>query len=106
VRRAARPGAGGVDNGGNGRKFWEGLCGVAGGEEVGGTCRNPGFVVEKTMTKSVSVLGRKAIAAISAVEGLALSDAAQKRQAEADRLGLTSVQRQAVIAKAYLASAK
>jgi hypothetical protein len=46
------------------------------------------------------------MAAISAVEGLALSDAAQKRQSEADRLGLTPAQRQAAIAKAYLASAK
>lgn len=41
------------------------------------------------------------MAAISAVEGLALSDAAQKRQIEADRLGLTPAARQAAIAKAY-----
>lgn len=46
------------------------------------------------------------MAAISAVEGLTLSDAAQKRQAEADRLGLTQAQRQAAIAKAYRTSAK
>jgi hypothetical protein len=58
------------------------------------------------MTSSTSVLGRKAIAAISAVEGLTLSDAAKRRQMEADQLGLTSAQRQAAIAKAYLVSAK
>lgn len=58
------------------------------------------------MSKSTSVLGRKAMAAISAVEGLALSDAAKKRQAEADQLGLSPAQRQVAIAKAYRASAK
>lgn len=46
------------------------------------------------------------MAAISAVEGLALSDAAQKRQVEADRLNLTPAQRQAAIAKAYRPAAK
>lgn len=46
------------------------------------------------------------MAAISAVEGLALSDAAKKRQAEADQLGLSPAQRQVAIAKAYRASAK
>jgi hypothetical protein len=46
------------------------------------------------------------MAAISAVEGLTLTGAAQKRQVEADRLGLTPAQRQAAIAKAYRASAK
>jgi hypothetical protein len=44
--------------------------------------------------------------AISAVEGLTLSDAAQKRQAEADLLRLTPTQRQAAIAKAYRSAAK
>ena len=58
------------------------------------------------MSKSTYVLGRKAMAAISAVEGLALSDAAKKRQAEADQLGLSPAQRQVAIAKAYRASAK
>ena len=58
------------------------------------------------MSKSTSVLGRKAMAAISAVEGLALSDAAKKRQAEADQLGLSPAQRQVAIAKAYRAPAK
>jgi hypothetical protein len=58
------------------------------------------------MSKSTSVLGRKAMAAISAVEGLTLSDAAKKRQAEADQLGLSPAQRQVAIAKAYRASAK
>jgi hypothetical protein len=58
------------------------------------------------MSNPASILGREAMAAISAVEGLTLSDAAKRRQEQADQLGLTSVQRQAVIAKAYLASAK
>ena len=58
------------------------------------------------MIKSSFVLGRKAMAAISAVEGLTLSDAARKRQAEADRLGLTSAERQALIAKAYRAAVR
>ena len=58
------------------------------------------------MSKSASGLSRKAMEAISAVEGLALSDAARKRQAEADRLGLTSVERQAIIANAYRTATK
>ena len=58
------------------------------------------------MSKPAFVLGRMAIEAISAVEGLRLSDAARKRQAEADRLGLTSAARQALIAKAYRTAAK
>lgn len=58
------------------------------------------------MSNSTAVLGRKAMAAISAVEGLTLSDAAQNRQVEADRLGLTQAQRQAAIAKAYRTSTK
>jgi hypothetical protein len=58
------------------------------------------------MASNPSKLSRNAIAAISAVEGLTLSDAAQKRQAEADRLGLTPAQRQAAIAKAYRPAAK
>jgi hypothetical protein len=58
------------------------------------------------MSKTASVLGRKAMIAISAVEGLTLSDAARKRQAEADLLRLTPTQRQAAIAKAYRSAAK
>ena len=58
------------------------------------------------MSKPAFVLGRTAIEAISAVEGLRLSDAARKRQVEADRLGLTSAARQALIAKAYRTAAK
>jgi hypothetical protein len=58
------------------------------------------------MIKSAYVIGRKAMAAISAVEGLTLSHAAKLRLAEADRLGLTPAQRQAAIAKAYRAAAK
>ena len=58
------------------------------------------------MSKPAFVLGRMAMEAISAVEGLRLSDAARKRQAEADRLGLTSAARQAFIAKAYRTAAK
>jgi hypothetical protein len=58
------------------------------------------------MSKPASILGRKAIAAISAVEGLTLSEAARKRQMDADRLGLTQEQRQAAIARAFSASAK
>jgi hypothetical protein len=60
----------------------------------------------KTMSNPAPLLGRKAMAAISAVEGLTLSDAAKKRQAEADQLGLSPAQRQVAIAKAYRASAK
>ncbi|MEK6540872.1 MAG: hypothetical protein AABZ45_01990 [Pseudomonadota bacterium] len=58
------------------------------------------------MSKRALVLGRTAMAAISAVEGLTLSNAARKRQAEADRLGLTSAERQALIAKAYRAAVR
>ena len=58
------------------------------------------------MNKAANILGRKAMEAISAVEGLTLSDAARKRQADADRLGLSSAERQAVIAKAYRTAAK
>ena len=58
------------------------------------------------MSKQAFVLGRMAMEAISAVEGLRLSDAARQRQAEADRLGLTSAARQAFIAKAYRTAAK
>lgn len=52
------------------------------------------------------VLGRQAMAAISAVEGLTLSESARNRQADADRRGLNSAQRQAAIAMAYSALAK
>lgn len=58
------------------------------------------------MSKTALILGRKAMEAISAVEGLTLSDAARKRQADADRLGLSPAERQAVIAKAFRAAAK
>lgn len=58
------------------------------------------------MSKSAPILGRKAMAAISAVEGLILSDAAQRRRIEADRLGLNPAQRQALIAEAFRPSAK
>jgi hypothetical protein len=58
------------------------------------------------METNPSTLSRKAMAAISAVEGLVLSDSAKKRQVEADQLGLTSAERQAAIAKAYRALAK
>lgn len=58
------------------------------------------------MSKAAISVGRKAMAAISAVEGLTLSDAARKRQADADRLGLSPAERQAAIAKAYRAAAK
>jgi hypothetical protein len=60
----------------------------------------------KEMSKTALVLGRKAMIAISAVEGLTLSDAAQKRQVDSDRLGLTPTQRQAAIAKAYRSAVK
>lgn len=53
-----------------------------------------------------NILGRQAMAAISAVEGLTLSEAARNRQADADRRGLNSAQRQAAIAMAYRAPAK
>ncbi len=46
-------------------------------------------------------LGRAAIAAIAAVEGLALSEAGLQRQAEFDRGGLTPTERRAAIAKAH-----
>ena len=58
------------------------------------------------MSKTALVLGRKAMEAISAVEGLTLSDAARKRQADADRLGLSPAERQAVIARAFRTAAK
>ncbi len=58
------------------------------------------------MSTPTPILGRKAMEAISAVEGLALTEAGRKRQADADRLGLTPAERQAVIAKAFRASAK
>jgi threonine/homoserine efflux transporter RhtA len=58
------------------------------------------------MASNPSKLSRNAIAAISAVEGLTLLDAAQKRQREADQLGLSPAQRQAAIAIAYRASVK
>jgi hypothetical protein len=58
------------------------------------------------MKTEPQVLGRAAIAAITAVEGLALSEAGRLRQAEFDRAGLSSAERLAAIAKAYRPASK
>lgn len=53
------------------------------------------------MKTEPQILGRASMAAITAVEGLALSEAGRERQAEFDRAGLTPAERRAAIAKAY-----
>jgi hypothetical protein len=52
------------------------------------------------------ILGRAAIAAITAVEGLVMSEAGRLRQAEFDKAGLSPTERLAAIAKAYRPASK